>query len=134
MSPRRSRANGSLEREVIACLAAGDDAMTALEVQSALGGDLAYTTVTTILSRLYAKHALTRVPRGRAFAYELAGDSAGAQASVTAHQMRRLLDAGTDRASVLSRFVESLDPDAERLLRALLEDEFDESGRERKSS
>lgn len=133
MSPRRSRANGSLEREVIACLAAGDGAKTAAEVQTALGGDLAYTTVTTILSRLYTKQALTRVPRGRAFAYELAGDSMGAQASVTAHQMHRLLDSGTDRASVLSRFVDSLDGDTERLLRGLLEDELGASG-ERKPS
>jgi predicted transcriptional regulator len=96
--------------------------MTPAEVQAELGNDLAYTTVMTTLSRLHAKRALTRSPRGRAFAYELVGDLAGAQASVTAHQMHRLLEAGADPASVLSHFVESLDGDTEQLLRALLRD------------
>jgi predicted transcriptional regulator len=120
--PRRVRSNGSLEREVIACLAAADGAMTPAEVQAELGGDLAYTTVMTTLSRLHAKQALTRSPRGRAFAYELVGDADGAQASIAAHQMHKLLEAGTDRASVLSHFVENLDGDSEQLLRGLLRD------------
>jgi predicted transcriptional regulator len=116
----RARSSGGLEREVIACLAAADRPLTPAEVQTELGSDLAYTTVMTTLSRLHAKHALVRSPHGRAFAYELVGDAAGARASVTAHQMHKLLAAGTDRASVLSHFVESLDGDSERLLRELL--------------
>lgn len=120
MSSRRGRSSGSLEREIIACLAAADGPMTAAEVQADLGGELAYTTVMTTLSRLHAKHALTRSPRGRAFAYELVGGSAGARASVTAHQMHRLLENGMDRAGVLTHFVDTLDSDTERLLRALL--------------
>lgn len=118
--PRRVRSNGSLEREVIACLAAADAPMTPAEVQAELAGDLAYTTVMTTLSRLHAKRALTRSPRGRAFEYALVGGAEGAQASIAAHQMHKLLEAGTDRASVLSHFVESLDGDSERLLRELL--------------
>jgi predicted transcriptional regulator len=120
MNARRSRENGSLEREIIACLAASGEPMTAAEVQAELNDDLAYTTVMTTLARLYTKQALTRSPRGRAFAYQLVGDVSGAAASVTAHQMRKLLDAGPDRASVLTRFVGSLDGDSEHLLRALL--------------
>jgi predicted transcriptional regulator len=119
-SQGRVRASGSLEREIIACLAAADEPMTPAEVQAGIGGDLAYTTVMTTLSRLYAKQALTRSPRGRAFAYALVSDASGAQASVTAHQMRALLEAGEDRASVLSRFVENLDNESERVLRKLL--------------
>jgi predicted transcriptional regulator len=123
MSSKRGRSSGSLEQEIIACLAAADGPMTPAEVQAELGGDLAYTTVMTTLSRLHTKRALTRSQRGRAFAYELDGDSAGAaRASITAHQMHRLLEAGSDRASVLSHFVESLDGDTEHLLRTLLSD------------
>jgi len=129
MGTRRARPSGDLEREVIACLATADGPMTAAEVQLELGGDLAYTTVMTTLSRLYTKRALSRSPRGRAFAYELIGDSSRARSSITAHQMRMLLDAGADRASVLSRFVETLDGETEQLLRRLLTDE--PTGRER---
>lgn len=123
MSTRRGRTSGSLEREVIACLATADGPMTAAEVQAELGADLAYTTVMTTLYRLYEKKALERTPRGRAYAYELIdGTDDGARASVTAHQMHKLLDADQDRASVLTRFVSSLDSDSEKLLRKLLAD------------
>lgn len=105
---------------MIACLAASDAAMTPREVQGGLGGELAYSTVMTTLARLHEKGAVTRAARGRAYAYGLAGDVVGAQASVTAHQMRRLLDGGGDRASVLSRFVDALDDESEALLRELL--------------
>lgn len=120
MNQRRSRTSGSLERDVIACLAAADEPMTPAEVQGELGGELAYTTVMTTLFRLYEKQALTRTPRGRAYAYELVGGTEGARASVTAHQMHKLLAADQDRASVLSRFVDNLDDETGRLLRDLL--------------
>jgi predicted transcriptional regulator len=94
--------------------------MTPAEVQAGLGRDLAYTTVMTTLSRLYEKRALDRVQRGRAFGYSLAGDVEGARANVTAHQMHKLLADGTDRASVLTRFVAELDPADEQLLADLL--------------
>jgi predicted transcriptional regulator len=120
MNARRSRARGTLEREVMACLAAADSPMTAAQVQAELGEELAYTTVMTTLTRLHAKHALVRSARGRAFAYELVGGTAGARASVTAHHMHKLLESGTDRADVLSHFVDRLDGDSERVLRSLL--------------
>jgi predicted transcriptional regulator len=120
MAQGRARTSGGLEREIIACLAAADGPLTPAEVQAEIGGDLAYTTVMTTLSRLYAKQALERSPRGRAFAYRLVGDASIAHASLTAHQMRALLEAGEDRASVLSRFVQTLDGDSAQLLRELL--------------
>jgi predicted transcriptional regulator len=129
MGTRRARPSGDLEREVIACLATADGPLTAAEVQLELGGELAYTTVMTTLSRLYTKKALSRSPRGRAFAYELIGDPSSARSNIAAHQMRMLLDTGGDRASVLSRFVETLDGETEQLLRQLLADE--QTGRER---
>lgn len=115
------RPRGALEREVVACLAAAEEPLTPAEVQADLGGDLAYTTVLTTLTRLYIKQAVTRTPRGRAYAYQLVGGQIDAQAGLTAREMQKLLKAGVDRASVLSQFVHSLDDDSEQLLRDLLD-------------
>jgi predicted transcriptional regulator len=115
------RPRGGLENEVVACLAAADGPLTPAQVQTELGGDLAYTTVLTTLTRLYTKQAVTRTPRGRAYAYQLVGGQAETQAGLTARQMQKLLDAGVDRASVLAQFVGSLDEHSEQLLRDLLD-------------
>jgi predicted transcriptional regulator len=115
------RARGALEREVLACLAAAGEPITAGDVHRQLGGDLAYTTVMTTLSRLYDKGALRRSIVGRAYTYELIGGPDGARSNVTAHQMLRLLDAGEDRAGVLARFVADLSPQDEELLSRLLQ-------------
>jgi predicted transcriptional regulator len=114
------RPKGALEQEVLAALAAAGRPMTAAEVLAELDDDLAYTTVMTTLSRLHAKGGLTREHSGRAYAYALRGDAASVGASVTAHRMRRLLEAGTDRAGVLARFVADLPPEDEQLLADLL--------------
>lgn len=121
MRERGQRRSGSLESEVVACLAAAEGPLTPAEVQAEVGSELAYTTVMTVLSRLFAKGALVRTPRGRAYAYSVVGGSAGAQASLTAHQMRKILHAGSDRAGVLSRFVDGLDEEDAVLLRQLLD-------------
>jgi len=118
LSERRDR--GALETEVLATLVAAGRSMTAGEVQAQLGGDPAYTTVMTTLSRLHDKGALTRKRSGRAFAYGLAGDSRAVDAAVTARRMRKVLDAGTDRNVALTRFVSELEPEDERLLADLL--------------
>lgn len=120
MSTATGRPKGGLEREVLACLAAADHPLSAAEVQEDLGNDLAYTTVLTTLSRLYSKHALVRTADGRAYRYALAGGPAGAASNMIAHRMLRILDAGPDRAGVLSRFVADLSPEDERLLLGLL--------------
>lgn len=114
------RPSGALEAEVVACLAAAGGPLTPAEVRDELGGDLAYTTVLTTLTRLFEKQALTRSRRGRAYAYALIGSQVESQAGLTAREMRKLLDAGVDRASVLSRFVGDLDDDSEQILRELL--------------
>jgi predicted transcriptional regulator len=119
--PRR-RPRGSLEREVLACLAAAGKALTPAEVLAETGGGLAYTTVMTTLSRLHDKGVLDRRPAGRAYAYSLARDPVGAQSEAVAQRMHRLLEAGDDRARVLARFVADLDPEDERLLADLLSD------------
>lgn len=120
MSKKPGRSRGALEQEILACLAAAGRPLTPSEVLADLGGDLAYTTVMTTLSRLHQKHALAREQVGRAYAYSLAGGPAAAHASVTAFQMRRLLDRDHDRAGVLTRFVADLTPADEHLLTELL--------------
>ncbi|MGW0615596.1 BlaI/MecI/CopY family transcriptional regulator [Streptomyces sp. NPDC002788] len=112
----RRRARGELESAVLAALWAAEEALTAGQVRSRLPGDLAYTTVLTILSRLYDKGMLARHRQGRGYAYEPARD----EASHTAEQMRTLLDHGTDREAVLARFVSGLSEEDEHMLNRLL--------------
>ena len=83
----------------------------------------------TTLTRLQAKGVLTRELSGRAYVYAVAGDPAHVEASLTAHRMRRVLDAGSDRAGVLARFVADLSPEDERLLTDLLAADPDDAPR-----
>ncbi|MEV5313889.1 BlaI/MecI/CopY family transcriptional regulator [Streptomyces sp. NPDC052610] len=118
----RRRGQGELEALVLSALREADGPATAGWVQERLGGDLAYTTVITILTRLLAKGAVTRERAGRSFAWTPASDQAG----LAAHKMRKVLDAERDREAVLASFVTSLGPDDERLLRELLSRARDE--------
>src|SRR3954454_10699714 len=97
------RQRGALEQEVLSCLAAAGRPLTVAPVLAELGGDLAYTTVLTALSRPHGKGALRREPSGRASACPLREHPAAVGASLTARRMPRLLDAGADRAGVLAR-------------------------------
>jgi predicted transcriptional regulator len=128
MSAAPGRPRGALERQVLACLAAADGPVTAGEVLTELGGDLAYTTVMTTLARLHTKGAVSRELNGRAYAYSLNGDEADVTMVVTAHRMRRLLEGGGNRAGVLARFVADLTPEDEKLLTDLLGRSTDEAG------
>lgn len=110
------RARGELESDVLAALWAADGPLTAGQVREALPGDLAYTTVLTILSRLYDKEMLVRHREGRGYAYEPVRD----EASHTAQRMRSLLEGGSDREAVLTRFVSELSEQDEHVLHQLL--------------
>lgn len=92
-------------------------------VQSALGGRLARTTVTTILTRLHDKGAVSRSRAGRGFVYSPIHDSAG----LTARRMRSELDKQDDRGTALARFVSQLTSEDEQLLRSLLESAEDDA-------
>lgn len=111
------RAKGTLESEVLGALWAAPQPMTAGEVADELGGQLAYTTVQTILTRLHDKGAVSRELSGRAHAYTPVLDDAG----LAAERMRALLDKGGDHAAVLTRFLGSLTPEDEATLAALLD-------------
>ncbi|MGW2083916.1 BlaI/MecI/CopY family transcriptional regulator [Streptomyces sp. NPDC001880] len=111
----RRRGQGELEAQVLAVLRSANGPVTAGWVQEHLEGDLAYTTVITILSRLYAKKAVTRSREGRSYTWTSA-DEAG----LAALRMRRVLDGERDRDAVLARFISALSPGDEERLRALL--------------
>ncbi len=113
------RAAGELEAAVLAVLQAAGSPLSPGEVRGRLGGDLAYTTVVTILSRLHGKGVLVRRKAGRAFLYQPVADEPG----LAARRMAQMLDAEADREAVLARFVSGLSgTDEERLRRMLGED------------
>ncbi|MGW0605135.1 BlaI/MecI/CopY family transcriptional regulator [Streptomyces sp. NPDC002644] len=114
--PRR-RGQGELEVQVLAALREAGEPATAGWVQERLGGDLAYTTVITILTRLMEKGAVSRERAGRSFLWTPSSDEAG----LAARKMRRMLDGERDRQAVLASFITTLDPADERLVRELLE-------------
>ena len=107
---------GELEAEVLSVLAGSDGWLTPSEVQSALDGDLAYTTVATILTRLCTKELATREGEGRTFRYRLAVD----ESDLIAGRMHSQLRHANDPAGALGQFVSGLSPDEEAALRAVL--------------
>ncbi|WP_372495719.1 BlaI/MecI/CopY family transcriptional regulator [Kitasatospora humi] len=115
-APGRRRAAGQLEGVVLAVLWAAGGPLTASQVNALLPGDLAYTTVVTILSRLHDKGVLRRERVGRGYAYAPVRD----EAAHTASQMHSLLQRGSDRGAVLARFVSDLTDEDEELVQRLL--------------
>lgn len=114
MTPRRGM--GELESEVMAQLWSSPSALTPSEVRDALGGELAYTTVMTVLGRLWEKGMARRERRGRAYAYW----PSLAEADFVAQRMRAALDRTVDRETTLARFVGELSVKEERALRRIL--------------
>lgn len=94
--------------------------LTPGEVRDALPEDrmVGYTTVMTVLARLWKKGRLDRHRRGRAYAY-LPVRSRSEHAAL---RMEEILDAAGDRSVTLSRFIESLSASERRRLRRSLED------------
>ncbi|GAA3797232.1 BlaI/MecI/CopY family transcriptional regulator [Streptomyces chiangmaiensis] len=111
------RPAGELEATVMAALWAADAPQTPGQVQLSLGGGLARTTVTTILSRLHDKGVVERRRQGRGYAYFPVQDAH----DLTARRMHTELDRDSDRHTVLARFVAQLSEEDERVLRDVLE-------------
>lgn len=118
------RAAGALESAVLAVLwEAGTplspgDVRDRLAARGADGSELSYSTVVTILTRLYQKKALARQRDGRAFRYAPVADEVG----LAARRLAAMLDRERNREAVLSRFVADLSDRDEQLLRSLLGD------------
>ncbi|WP_371680401.1 BlaI/MecI/CopY family transcriptional regulator [Streptomyces sp. NBC_01276] len=117
----RRLANGKREAEVLAVLRSAPGPLTPRQVLEDMGGDLAYSTVVTILTRLYDKHVLTRRAHGRAYAYAPATDEPG----FAARRMHQAMEEVPDRERVLTRFVDDLSSGDEALLRRLLGGDLD---------
>ena len=109
---------GSLEAQVLDVLWRADGPVTPAEVREALDADLAYTTVMTILSRLWQKGLAARTKQGRAFGY----GAVVSESDLAATRMRAALTATSDRTATMSRFVDGLDPREAAALRTLLEE------------
>ena len=95
-----------------------DQPLTPGEVQTVLGGDLAYNTVQTILIRLHDKGLVERRKCGRGHEYWPVNDAA----TTTATRMRALLSGPADRHKVLQQFAAALDPQDAATLREMLKD------------
>jgi predicted transcriptional regulator len=109
-----------LSAQILNLLWSAGIAMTAGQVQVELAltdqRKLSYSTVVTVLSRLYARGVVDRFPSGRAYAYRALAD----QSQLAARRMRRLLEAEDNRSQVLASFVSDLSPGDEDVLRHLL--------------
>ena len=95
---------------------ARNEPLTVTEVQDAIGGDLAYNTVQTILTRLLNKNLVQRRRAGHGHVYWPVQDAAASAAA----QMRAALADRADRAAVLQQFAASLDEADAAALRRLL--------------
>lgn len=115
-APTGRRARGSLESEVMGLLWGAGEPSTAADIQGAIGGELAYNTVQTILIRLREKGLVQRRKAGRGHLYWPVEDAATA----AARRMRAALAGLPDRHAVLQHFAASLDEDDAAVLRDLL--------------
>lgn len=119
MSTRRPM--GALEDHVMEYLWAVEEG-AAPEVHQAIAPDLAYTTVTTVLTRLWEKGRVERTRRGRSYVYS----PVRSEAEHRADSMTTTLSASADRGAVLSSFVDGLTPTDVALLRDLLDDDAED--------
>jgi len=87
---------GPLEQRVLDLIWKQPDAVLVREVQAALGGKLAYTTVMTTLDRLYKKGFLGRRREGRAFRYFARASREAFAASLFRRFLGRLLPGSTE--------------------------------------
>ena len=98
------------------------------DVRTAIDHAVAYTTVMTVLDRLYKKGVLERERAGRAYVYSAAASSEQLQSSLLMGLLQRLLGHGPEAASpVLSHLVETVSAGDRQLL-----DELDRLVREKR--
>jgi predicted transcriptional regulator len=118
--PRRSRPFGDLEATVMDLLWSAGRPLVVREVVELMRPDRApaYTTVMTVMDNLHRKGWLHRDRDGRAWRYE----PALSRQAYTAQLMHEALAVSDDRAGVLARFVEEIDPDDAAALAAALQE------------
>lgn len=114
---------GELEAAVMRHIWGAGASLTVRQVLDGLehprepGRELAYTTVMTVMERLYRKGLLVREPCGKAFLY----GAAASQADYTARLMASALGESSDPGAALIHFAGQLaDEERQMLRRALL--------------
>jgi predicted transcriptional regulator len=114
-------AHGELEGLVMDVLWDAGEPMVPAAVREALDAtrSLAYTTVMTILVRLYEKGLVERERVGRAYAYR----PRRSREEQAAARMGEVLEAASDRSVVLARFIAALSPEQLAELRRAMGDE-----------
>ncbi|MDE0802978.1 MAG: BlaI/MecI/CopY family transcriptional regulator [Acidimicrobiales bacterium] len=113
------RGMGELEAAVMEALWSAEDGLTPREVHDRVADDLGYTTVMTVVTRLWDKGLLRREPEGRSFRYRPTTTAADHHSD----RMRAALAKAADRSAVLASFVSQLDESDRSLLADLLDDE-----------
>lgn len=113
------RGMGQLEAEILAILWSEGGWLTPRGVLEQLESDppVVYSTVMTILRRLWKKGTLERRRVGKAYEYQPLRD----EGEQTADRMAELLAAAQDPKAALSHFLGALDSRHRRHLRSLLE-------------
>jgi predicted transcriptional regulator len=106
-----------LEAQVLRLVWAAEHPVTPGEVLERADADVAYTTVMTVLTRLWEKGLLARERDGKAYRYR----PAVTEAELTAGRMQRSLQGADDREAALSRFLETLSDEERATLRRLLQ-------------
>lgn len=108
------RTLGELESKIMHVLWHGETPATVREVHHRMGKDrsLAYTTVMTVMERLWRKGLLTRKQRGRAFEYA----PKISEAQYTARLMHQILRGTQDPSSALAHFVKGIPESNEKEL------------------
>jgi predicted transcriptional regulator len=100
---------GSLERELLEKMWALGREVTVRELQEALGGSLAYTTLMTTMDRLFKKRLLGRRRDGRAFVYAPRITPDQLRQDVAADLIGSLLGDGAAAARpVMSTFIDAV--------------------------
>jgi predicted transcriptional regulator len=98
------------------------------DVRAALDGTPAYTTVMTVMDRLYKKGVLEREREGRAYVYSAAASPEQLQSSLAVGLLQRLFRRGHETAApVLSSLVDAVSERDRKLL-----DELDRLVREKR--
>jgi len=109
--------DGTLEMEILHILWSQTQPLSPGEVRARVTGDLAYTSVATVLTRLVDKELVHRHRHGRSFVYA----PALSQDEWLSDKLSAVLDESPDRSNLLAAFVGQLSKRDVRELRKLLD-------------
>ncbi|WP_101829609.1 BlaI/MecI/CopY family transcriptional regulator [Frankia canadensis] len=108
---------GDLEAEIMDRVWSAREPVAVRDVRGLLDRPLAYTTVMTVMDRLYRKGWLTRERSGRSYLYQ----PALSRSAYTARMMSEVLSGAEDRGLALLHFVETMNPAEYETLRGAVQ-------------